>query len=422
MNSDLVSKIAGVIDLLLESSSRINDAKPVKYWYPLSSASYGREEILQALDSLCTFRTTMWEKTRAFERAFASMQGSADAVMLNSGSSADLLLAFLLVSPPKPRLKPGDEVLIPAVTWPTQIWSCLMAGLKVRLVDVHPATLNVCPDALAAAVGPETRAVFLVHLLGNPCDMDAVRSICERHDLLLIEDCCEALGAKWEGRPVGQFGVGAAFSFFFSHHITTMEGGMVTVPELDDADALRILRAHGWLRNAERTTLGSGHDDLDPRYAFVNWGFNVRPTELQAGFGLEQLKKLPGFADARASFSKRFYEAIATFPGLRGPRVLPKATPSWMALPIVVEQGAGFDRRTLMAHLESQGIETRPIVTGNVARQPATHLFPAIRCDSLPGADEVHESGLYIGINPLAPAEDFARLISVFELFFAAVG
>ena len=289
MNNETTHKLSGVIELLLDSSNRINEAKPQRYWYPLSMATYGVEEILEAVDSMCSFRTTMWEKTSEFEQRFATYQGSEHGVMVNSGSSADLLLCFLLMDPAWARLERGDEILIPAVTWPTQIWSALMAGMKVRLVDVDPRTLNIDLDDLEHKITDKTRALFLVHLMGNPCQMDRILALADKHSLLLLEDCCEALGAEWNGVQVGNFGLGGSFSFFFSHHMTTMEGGMVVCQDPDMADRLKVLRAHGWLRNVEGDRFELADGTIDPRYAFVDWGFNVRPTEVQAGFGLSQL-------------------------------------------------------------------------------------------------------------------------------------
>ncbi|MCL5966784.1 MAG: DegT/DnrJ/EryC1/StrS family aminotransferase [Deltaproteobacteria bacterium] len=418
MNIELTRKLQGAIELLLESASRINEAKPQRYWYPLSMAAYGAEEIIEALDSMCNFRTTMWEKTRMFEGLFAQFQGSPHAIMVNSGSSADLLLSFLLVSPPDGILRPGDTVLVPAVTWPTHIWSILMAGLNVRLVDVDPETLNLSLEDLERKAKPPAKALFLVHIMGNPCPMDSVLEIARSRNLVLLEDCCEALGSEWNGRKVGTFGLGSSFSFFFSHHMTTMEGGMITVGDPLLADRLRVLRAHGWLRNVDSADFASlaGYD-VDPRYAFVGWGFNVRPTELQAGFGLCQIEKLPRFNERRVSLGERFYSFVEGCEFLRKPRVAPGAKSVWMALPVLVDRGAPFRRGDLTLYLEEAGVETRPIVTGNIARQPAAKMFPAFREGSCPGADIVHEQGFYLGLSPLTADQDMDRLIELLADF-----
>lgn len=417
MNNEAINKIAGVIELLLESSSRINEAKPQRYWYPLSMATYGVEEIIEAIDSMCSFRTTMWEKTLQFEQRFAVYQGCADSVMVNSGSSADLLLCFLLANPRCRFLTKDAEILVPAVTWPTQIWSVMMAGFKVRLVDVNPSTLNIDIDDLERKITPASRAIFLVHLMGNPCQMDRILAIVQAHNLLVIEDCCEALGAEWDGVRVGNFGLGGSFSFFFSHHMTTMEGGIIACPDRETADQLRILRAHGWLRNVDASFYHLAENDVDPRYAFVNWGFNFRPTEIQAGFGLQQLQKLPGFNQRREALANKFSTFIDQTPFLSLPQVSPLSRPAWFALPVMVAPDAPFSRKEITEYLEKEGVETRPILAGNIARHPVACLFEELRDRVYPGADAVHHRGFYLGLSPLQSDACMDRLLECLDQF-----
>lgn len=418
MNIQNIDKLRGIIDLLLESESRINEAKPVRYWYPLSLASYGTDEILEALDSMCSFRTSMAEKTLHFERQFAKWQGSADAVMVNSGSSADLLLCMLLNNPLGPLIRPDEEILIPAVTWPTHIWSAMVLGLKVKFVDVDPTTLNVDFADLECSISPKTRVLFLVHLMGNPCDMDRIVALAKKHDLLIIEDCCEAMGASWDGRKVGNFGIGGAYSFFFSHHITCMEGGMVAVSDPAMAKQLRLLRAHGWVRNVDPEEYKlHQYPDIDARYAFINWGVNVRPTDVQAGFGIRQLEKADSFARRRAEMAERFGAFIGDRQWLATPKVGAKAVPSWFALPLMVSKDAPFTRAEITSFLENRGVETRPMVTGNVARHPVGQLFSEFQERAFPGADEIHSRGFYIGLSPLQSDESMGRLIATFDEF-----
>lgn len=407
-----------MIDLLLENESRINEAKPVRYWYPLSLATYGSDEIIEALDSMCSFRTSMAEKTLQFERAFSRWQGCRDSVMVNSGSSADLLLSLLLTNPLSPLLESGAEILIPVVTWPTQIWSAMMGGLKVKLVDVDPETLNINYDDLEQQITTKTKAIFLVHLMGNPCNMDRVTEIAKKHNLLIIEDCCEAMGASWRGVKVGNFGVGGTFSFFFSHHITAMEGGMVVVNNTEYVDQLKLLRAHGWVRNVSQDKFKlSEYSDIDPRYAFVNWGLNVRPTEVQAAFGLRQLEKADAFNIRREEIANRFFKYLATKKWLKTPKVDSQAKPSWLALPIMVDKNAPFGRNEFTEYLEKNGVETRPMVTGNIAHHPVAKLFPEFGVRPFPGADQIHARGFYIGLSPIQTDEVIDRLMSVFDNF-----
>jgi CDP-6-deoxy-D-xylo-4-hexulose-3-dehydrase len=420
MNIQNINNLRGVIDLIIDSESRINEGKPVRYWYPLSLATFGTDEIMEALDSMCSFRTSMAEKTLQFERQFSGWQGCQDAVMVNSGSSADLLLSLLLTNPLNPMVPPGSEVIIPIVTWPTQIWSAKMAGLKVKLVDVDPDTLNIDLDELENSISPETRILFPVHLMGNPCDMDRIQALAQKHNLFILEDCCEATGASWGGIKVGNFGFGGAFSFFFSHHITCMEGGMVVTSDIAQAEQLRILRAHGWVRNIDPTSYNlQEFPDIDMRYAFVNWGLNVRPTEVQAGFGIRQLEKIDAFGSRRTEMANRFRAYIADSNWLSMPKVGAKAVPSWLGIPLMVAKNAPFTRLELTSFLEKNGVETRPIVTGNLARHPVSKLFVEFQGRSFPGADEVHFRGFYIGLSPLQSDSNFDRLISIFTQFMS---
>jgi CDP-4-dehydro-6-deoxyglucose reductase, E1 len=417
MNLECVEQIREPLKALLKEASRINTYKPQKYWYPLSLATYDLEEILAAVDSLCSFRTTMWEKTAEFERQFHKRMGHAEAVMVNSGSSADLLIMFALVNPQTKLLAPGDEVLVPSVTWPTQIWSAMMAGLKVRLVDTNPLTLNMDLQDLENKITSRTRAISLVHLMGNPCDMVRISALCEKYHLLLTEDCCEALGSKFNRQPVGTFGIASSYSFFFSHHITTMEGGMIGCQDQTLSDIFRLLRAHGWARNAKYLQ-AEPQAGLDPRYMFLNWGFNVRPTELQAGFGLEQLKRMPVFHAQRLENVRYFQEQIRPYTGLiRLMHVEPKAECSWFALPIMLTAECPFTKAEFLSYLEEQGVETRPIVAGNLALQPVCKIFPELQDANLPGANIVHERGFYLGLYPFDSKQLVGRLAETFERF-----
>ncbi|WP_165849393.1 DegT/DnrJ/EryC1/StrS family aminotransferase [Candidatus Cryosericum septentrionale] len=416
-NIPSIEKLGGAIESFLELSRRINEGKPQKYWYPLSMPTYGTEEVLQALDSLCSFQTTMGEKTLEFEKRFADHQNSGAAVMVNSGSSADLLMCHLLVDPIQPLLAPGSEVLTPVVTWPTQLWSVMMAGLKLKLVDVDPETLNIDLADLERSITPSTKALFLVHLMGNPCPMDRIQEIAQEHSLTIVEDCCEALDSTYAGVKVGNFGLMASYSFFFSHHMTTMEGGMVVCRDEELVDRLKMLRAHGWLRNVDDSKFPLDSYNVDPRYAFVDWGLNVRPTELQAGFGLCQLEKLPGFNQRRRRLARRFFSALDKNQYLSFPDVDPKADPCWFALPIMVKTDAPFTRHDITNYLESQGIETRPIVAGNIARQPVARLFPEFKTRTFQGADKVHENGFYMGLSPLFSEGMIDQLLETLQTY-----
>ena len=375
------------------------------YRYPLGYCTWDAEEILAAMDCLCDRQTTMWTKCEAFEEQFAAYLGAKHAVMVNSGSSADLVL--MLAIREMGLLKPGDEILLPAVTWPTQVWAAIQAGFKVRLVDVETATLNTSSDIIGAAIGPKTRALFLVHLMGNPCDMAAMRELCDRRGLLLFEDCCEALGASYEGRKVGTFGLGSTFSFFASHHISTMEGGMIATDSAELADACRLLRAHGWARDLKHRddteVLRRYGSTEDPRYLFLGMGFNFRPTEVNAELGRIQLGKLDAMNAHRAHNAQRVRELFRATNGhfVETMNIHWKATPAWFALPFVLRERLPYTRDQVFAYLKSCGVDTRPLVGGNLARHPAFWKYRDIAVGPLRGANIIHDRGFYVGLPPI---------------------
>jgi CDP-6-deoxy-D-xylo-4-hexulose-3-dehydrase len=372
--------------------------------YPIAYQTWGDEEIAAATSCLTEGRTTMGDKVAQFEEAFALWHapypfcgsGSPDAlqkaVMVNSGSSADYVMMLAAIH--RRYLKPGDEVLLPAVTWPTQAWACLSNGLKVRFVDVDIHTLQMNPELIESAITPKTKALFLAHIMGNMGDMDRIAEIARAHKLYIFEDSCESLGAEYHNQKAGTFGVASAFSFFQSHHITTMEGGMVLTKDPDFEDACRMIRAHGWVRDLKHTPKPKG----DGRYYFVGPGLNFRPLELEAAFGLVQIKKLDQMNAWRNRHFDELFLHTNDFSDFT--RIIPghhKTKPAWFAFPIVMKTGE--DRAEAMKTMESHGIETRPLVGGNLLRHPA---FAHLReCGGpFPNADRIHDSGMYLGLPP----------------------
>lgn len=367
--------------------------------YPLAHVTYGDEEIDAVITTLRSGRTTSGQRVAAFEQQFAEYVDRKHAIMVNSGSSADLLIAHGIGTP-----QPGDEVLVPAVTWPTQIWSCVMAGYTVRLVDVDPATLQMDIADLGRKLNRQTRGVFLVHVLGNVGDIDAVGRMTT---LPILEDCCEAMGSRWRGQHVGTFGKSAAFSFFFSHLLNTMEGGMiVTDSGLDERD-YRLWRSHGWEPKA------------DYPFWFPTWGLNVRATEPQGAFGNVQMTRLKGFMAARSRNYDRLTRVTSkAWPKfLSGIKVLPDCEPAWHGFPLMVAADAPFWKQDLCRYLNAQGVETRPIVAGNFAEQPVAQGHPKIIAGKLPGAERIHTDGFYIGISSFDDEEGIAYVGKVVSEF-----
>ncbi len=351
---------------------------------PLVVPGYGADEVIGAVEALVSTHVTMGARVRAFEAAWAAYCGRSEAVMVNSGSSANLILLAALVE--IGRLSPGDEVLVPAVSWSTSLFPVAQAGLVPVMVDVDPATLCIDPASARAAASARTKAVLAVHLLGQPADMAAFDG------LLVLEDACGAHGARYHGKIVGSVGHAAAFSFFFSHHITTIEGGIVVTGDVELADAMRSMRAHGWSRERkDRAKLEAASPEIDPRFLFVSSGYNLRPTEVAGAFGLRQLQRLPAWVQRRRANHSDWCEKLA---GLA--TVFPEAPGTehaGFAFPMLIDGS----RAALSALLEAERIETRPISGSNLARQPAFSRLHARAAVPLPVSDAVHERGMFIG-------------------------
>lgn len=345
----------------------------------LHEPTFGADEIMAAVECLLTTRVTLGDKVKAFEREFASRYGWSHAVMNNSGSSANLLAVAAIANPEtKDGLKPGDEVIVPALSWSTTVWPLVQLGLVPVVVDIDPATLNIDPAQIERAVGPKTRGVMIVPVYGNPCEMTAIVDICQRRNLVLIEDCCEALGAYYDGIPVGRFGRVATFSFYYSHHITTLEGGICVTQDFELAEMMRVLRAHGWVRELDKPEpYLNRYPDIDKRFLFINVGYNLRPTELAGAMGSVQLPKLDAFVDARRDGAAWFRRAFAQFEDFfTFQEETPKGRSSWFGFPLRIRKGAPFTVADLTKALNQASIETRPIICGNIARQPAMKLYP----------------------------------------------
>ncbi len=385
---------------------------------PLTVTGFGPEEALAAIEALLSTHVTMGARVRAFEDAWARRCGRAHGVMVNSGSSANLLMLAALVE--TGALSPGDEVLLPAVGWSTTLFPVAQAGLIPVLVDVDPHTLCIDPAAAAAARTPRTRAVLAVHLLGQPADLDAPAF----DGLLRLEDACAAHGGAVGARPVGSLGAAASFSFFFSHHISTIEGGIVVTDDPALADALRSLRAHGWVRErSDRDTLAAAHPEIDPRFLFVSAGYNLRPTELQAAFGLAQDARLDAWVARRRANHASGCALLADIPGVDVFPEAPGTTHAGFAFPMLV---AG-DRPALQRALAVAGIDSRPISGSHLARQPAWAALarayphaPARVAGATPVADRVHAQGIFVGNSHAFGRGHFERLATVVRAWRSA--
>lgn len=383
--------------------------------FPLATSSWDAAERAAIQRVIDSDRYTMGPEVRAFEAEFAAHFGAQHAVMVNSGSSANLVAVAAAVLDEETRLEPGDEVLVPAVSWSTTYYPLHQYGLRMRFVDIDPETLNMDLELARQAIGPRTRAVMAVNLLGNPMDFTALRALCDEHDLVLLEDNCESMGAEFEGRAAGTFGLMGTFSTFFSHHISTMEGGLVLTDSERLAQMLTSLRAHGWTRelpddNHVYPKTGSAFDDL---FRFVLPGYNVRPLEMSGAIGREQVKKVPALVEGRRANAALFVERFAARTDVSIQREVGRS--SWFGFALVLQEHLAGRRNEVVEALSRAGIESRPIVAGNFARNPVIERFDAVVPDSLPAADKIHVDGLFVGNHHYPIAAQLDELAAVLD-------
>jgi CDP-4-dehydro-6-deoxyglucose reductase, E1 len=387
--------------LLIASALRNRQEPSAVEALELCRSTLGEEELLAAVDVLLDGQLTMGPQTEAFENEWSTWLPTDFSLMVNSGSSANLVMLSALTFPETPDgLRPGDEVILPAVGWSTSLFPISQTGCIPVLVDVDRDTLNLSPEKVEEAVTDKTRAILAIHLLGNPCDIPALQTIADRHGLYLLEDCCEAHGASIHGRRVGTFGSLASFSFYYSHHMTSIEGGMVCGQDRSTwRDVLLSQRAHGWIRGrSDCDQWARNYPDIDPRWLFVTTGYNVRPTDLNAAIGRVQLRKLSGFVEQRVAIRRRLLDRLRPYESwLAVQRELPGHSHSAFGLSLIVRPEAPFERKAFQAFLEARRVETRPIVGGNLARQPVMRHVPHRCHDPLSNADLVHCNGLMIG-------------------------
>lgn len=374
--------------------------KKENYLYPLSNDNLSRKDLNAGINVLKSGKITMGEKTRIFEKNFARKINAKYALMVNSGSSANLLASFASCNPlRKNKFKRGDHAIIQSLCWPTSLWPLIQAGLKVNFVDVDSKTLNVKADELIKTVTKKTKVILLINVLGLSSDIKKIRNFCNLKKIILIEDNCEALGAKFNRKHLGTFGDFSTFSFFYSHQITSGEGGMITCQNKNDYEILKSLRSHGWSRDKN---IANKYPNLDPRYIFINSGFNLRPTDIQAAIGNNQLKKLEKFQKTRIDNRKKIIENLKKNPKWNNQfsfiKVPKKISPSYMVLPIMIKPAYEKKKIRFINYVESKGLQTRPIISGNFINQPSAKLYNLDMNKKFPEADKVQKLGFVIGL------------------------
>jgi CDP-6-deoxy-D-xylo-4-hexulose-3-dehydrase len=397
-------------------------------FYPQSVSTWGDEEVAAAKRVIDFGFTTMGPEVRAFEEEFAAYHGMLYACMVNSGSSANLIATAALFFKKDNPLKRGDEVIVPALSWATTFHPLQQYGFKLRFVDVDLDTLNIDVALLEAALTPDTRAIVAVSILGNPADLVAIKNFANKHDLYMIEDNCESLDAhapiSYDDRDTqqtGTFGDLNTFSFFFSHHISTMEGGMILTDNEELAQLCKSLRAHGWTRDIPPGVIYEERpNDPYEAYRFILPGYNVRPLEMSGAIGREQLKKLPDLTHARRQNMYLFRDQF----GVDGRFIIQKENgyssaftftliPNVRAHPEFLKDNP---RPRIFAALKQAEIGHRIVTGGNFLRHEAIKYFDySVAGDGTPNADIVHDYGFFVGNSHLDLSEQILKLREIID-------
>jgi CDP-4-dehydro-6-deoxyglucose reductase, E1 len=384
--------------------------------FPLATATWGQEEQDAMQRVIASGMYTMGANVQSFERDFAQYVGSKHCVMVNSGSSAILLMvaALFYTKNSKLKLQRGDEVIVPAVSWSTTYYPLHQYGLKIKFVDIDLNTLNYDLDQLEQAVTEKTRAIMAVNLLGNPNDFERLQKIIGQKNIVLLEDNCESMGAKFQGKHAGTFGAMGGYSSFFSHHISTMEGGLIVTDDEELYQILLSLRAHGWTRNLPKQNLvcsDKSDDPFEESFRFVLPGYNVRPLEIEGALGVEQVKRLPNLIAERRKNGKLLQEAMKNHPDIIIQNEIGES--SWFGFSLVIRPGSKLTRKALVLKLTELGFECRPIVAGNFAKNEVVKYFDSEVHGTLKNAEHIDQNGLFVGNHHYPIPEAFAALAAL---------
>ena len=383
--------------------------KKNNFFYPLTKERLNTDDINSGIKTLRSKNITMGKKTLEIENYFSKKIMKRDSLMVNSGSSANLLIFQALINPKINLLKKGDKILIPAVCWSTSLWPIIQSGLKPIFVDIDEKTLNISVLDLKKKINKQTKGLMLVHALGNCAEMDEVVKICKEKKLILIEDTCEALGSKFKKKYLGTFGDFSSFSMYYSHHITSGEGGFVTSKLKKNINLLKVLRSHGWEKEIKKSK---------NNWRFINSGFNLRPTDINASIGLSQLKRLKQILSIRNQnynllkkilyLSKQFKNQFEIITSSKSKDV------AWFGIAIILNKNFIKLKNNIIIKLNKSGIETRPIISGNFANQPAIKLYN-IFPGKLINADKIEKSGFFLGLhNTILKKKELKKFEKIF--------
>lgn len=390
-----------------------NSKKSLKYVQslPLVESTYGSEEVNAMVCAILGERLTMSKNVKEFEEMFANKVRSKYAVMVNSGSSANLLGMAVLSNHKYPNgFKKGDKVIVPVVCWSTSVWPIIQMGLEPVFVDVNISTLNADMDEVERLIEADNRirGMVCVHVLGNCPDMKRLMALKNKHSLLLLEDTCESLGSTYNGKHLGTFGECGTFSFYFSHHITTIEGGMIVTDSYDTYELLKCMRAHGWTRNIDASAYKNTMEkhNVSEQFCFVNMGYNLRPMEIQGAMGKVQLGKLSEMNAVRKENYVRLKTVFGNDDIISQSVILFQVTEhcdcAWFAFPMLLTEMCKKNTIEVCRQLNENGIDTRPVITGNFLKQPIfsdESFFYNVDPNSFTNANHIHEHAFFIGLS-----------------------
>ena len=382
--------------ILIKLLKKYNTSKD-KVFYSLVGEPFINEDIIAGLETLLSGRITMSKITKDFEQKFSKYIGSKHALMVNSGSSANLLAVYSSINPKnRNRLKQNDECLIPAICWSTSLWPIVQAGLKPKFVDVKLNSFNLDLNKLEKKITSKTRAIMAVHVLGNSTEMSELMHIVKKYNLTLIEDTCESLGSTYNNKYLGTFGKFGSYSFYVSHQLIAGEGGMLVCNNSEDYKIAHTLRAHGWDRGLK--------SKKNTEFNFINSGFNLRPLDLTAAIGLSQLKRLSKSIKVRSSNRDRIVDSIYNSKKWNNQlsflKPQKKLKPSWFGIPILLSKKLTKYKKQYLKKLNQQGIETRPIISGNFLNQPSIDLYKLnSKKEKFPIAQDIENRGFFIGLH-----------------------
>lgn len=378
--------------------------------YPLASSTWDEKEIEAINGVIAKDMYTMGEGVKQFEDDFAKFVNSKYAVMVNSGSSANLIAVAAMFYTKNPKLKRGDEVIVPAVSWSTTYYPLYQYGLKLKFVDVDLHTLNFDLEQLKSAVTENTKMILAVNLLGNPNNFDAINEIIGTRNIILMEDNCESMGAEFKGKQTGTFGLVGTFSTFFSHHMATMEGGLIVTDDEEMYHVMVCLRAHGWTRHLPKENKISNKSDnwFEESFRFLLPGYNVRPVEMSGVIGVEQLKKLPSFLDQRRKNAELFVSLFKDNKDFYIQKDIDNS--SWFGFSFIIKPESKLNRTDIVKALEENHIDCRPIVTGDFTKNEVLNYFDCEIFGEMKNAQYLDKNGFFVGNHQIDLTEEIKHL------------